>query len=579
MQSNFKKSHSEANVMKPKKANRGSSNDSTQLLISNSKNSQSAGNIPIYYLNYDFQNGIVVRMPVIYEYHLVLPPGIDRAIPLPNNKGFLVPFSIFVQSSGRFVYNPAILRRHPSLLSHIRLARQRGITLEPIPLKRDTNTIQELSSFLNTRSHRFDDIIFENNMAADQLHSVFPLEGQDPAPQLHFLGSGHGTIQSNAQNIVNEKFHSFGKIHNQNRLQTVEKGFILPNKIGHINLQNPKSITLNSSSIPRLDQGKINLQLQNVRVISNRDFLHKKSNIKKTFHPNWIPDLDLFRMITNGQPFLENQLSFSKLKSNFHKTGKSSNVDLHNVLSTIPLDSKFDLKTNNLDRPLPDIPGPLSLRKAANSQNPLLQFAGLRKGPVIFPSTRASSEGITNTLNGSLQFHRNGMVQYPENSVAIPSGGFVFNVTKSINGSPTVKNNQRFLDPELPNIIIPNDPPLDQQQKVTLNLKEMSVRKLIPQEMAVAKLNQKQLNTSEGKVGLSTSTILVNPVKLSSSDTSKTLSNVVDRVGANVESIGVIRPSTSQVHTSIGHIGSRTSKSPEISFGNIGSEHQFQATI
>lgn len=515
IQANFKTLQSAERMTKSKLRNSNIIKDSTQKAILNSKSSQnSPENIPIYYLNYNFQNGNAVRMPVIYEYHVVLPPEVDRVIPLPHNKGFLVPISIFVFSSGRFVYNPTILRRHPSLLSHIRLARQRGILLQPVPLKRDTSHIKQLSSFLDTRSHRFDDIIFDNSVHNDRLNGVIPLEMHDQAPTSRFLGDDRRKTVSKSQNLMKGNFNTLDMRQDQNRRLAQIRDVQSKRDI----LNNIQNLILNSSSVHRTDRRKPDLQFQNLKVISNRDFIDKSNNIRKTFHPDWIPDLDLFRMLTGNQNLFGNRPSNAMLKSQFQKTLRKSRIDLHNTISSIPLDSKFDLKTNNLARPLPDIPGPLSLRRTTSSKSPFLHFTGLQKGPVAFPFSRVSdditrllpgslqSNGAPNMLTGSLQSNTRTNFETSENSVAIPSGrSAAFNLTRSITGS-SINKNPKDLISELPNIVIPNDTPLPEQNKVTLSFRGVSVRKSIPQGNNAVKFDQIPPNPLEQR-GSSRSTI------------------------------------------------------------------------
>ncbi|XP_078334915.1 uncharacterized protein LOC111100662 isoform X2 [Crassostrea virginica] len=450
-------------------------NHSAQNLISNSRISQKTRRIPIYFLNYNLVNGDVVHMPVIYEYHPVLPAGIDRAIPLPGKRGFLVPVSIFVMTSGRFVYNPAILRRHSSLLSRIRLARQRGISIEPVPLKRDSIQSHELSTYLNAHSHPFDDIMLENPIINNPLHDVVPLEVHDQTPKSKFLGSDPSKTGSNVQSLSNGKGSSSNNIPENIQRLSLSKVTTHSNRGSLNNFKDVQAAIVDTiRNVPLIHGNNDNIKLQNLRVISNRDFLDTSSRVKQTFNPNWIPDLQLFKMLT-GVTTIPPSNSLPK-GGNF-QTSMDNRVDLHNIISNIPLDSRFDLKTNNLGRPIPDIPGPLSLRRQNHNQNQYLHLTGIHKGPVAFPSNRASPPGVAGTLSGSIRPMPASIAKNSESSVPIPSTGFVDLNMMDASFPSTPGAQPGSLNSMLPNIVIPTNLPIDPQNKVVLKFPGVSVKR------------------------------------------------------------------------------------------------------
>eukprot|EP00105_Crassostrea_gigas_P019138 XP_011437523.1 PREDICTED: uncharacterized protein LOC105335381 isoform X1 [Crassostrea gigas] len=466
--SEFRQRQYKENVSKIKNIKNDVINHVTQTLISDTKTSQSSGNIPIYYLIYNLKNGIVVQMPVIYEYHVVLPQGIDRAIPMPGNKGYLVPISIYVATSGRFVFNPVILRRHPSLLSHIRLARQRGISIKPIPLRQDTIQSNELSTYLNARSHQFDDILIDHPVPVDPLHDVVPLEAQDHAPQSHFIGVNHRHIDNNVQRQNNGVVFGFDNTQNQ------PKHFPHSRVVKHSKdktsqpFENINTFFDNATLNGLPNRNSIDPKLQSLRVLSNKDFVDKSSRIKQTFNPNWIPNLDLFQMLTNGQRLNENHPTHIQSKQNIQKTFKNHYVDLHNIISNIPLDSHFDLKTDILGRPIPDIPGPLSLRRQSQGKNHRLHFSGTHKGPVGFPSNNSPPRRAEIMLPETLHLVNTGIPQISESSVPLASSGFAdVNVAKSFI-TKLAEQRMSKRNPTETISVIQKDPFLTKQNKMTL---------------------------------------------------------------------------------------------------------------
>uniref|UniRef100_A0A8W8MW23 Chitin-binding type-2 domain-containing protein n=1 Tax=Magallana gigas TaxID=29159 RepID=A0A8W8MW23_MAGGI len=466
--SEFRQRQYKENVSKIKNIKNDVINHVTQTLISDTKTSQSSGNIPIYYLNYNLKNGIVVQMPVIYEYHVVLPQGIDRAIPMPGNKGYLVPISIYVATSGRFVFNPVILRRHPSLLSHIRLARQRGISIKPIPLRQDTIQSNELSTYLNARSHQFDDILIDHPVPVDPLHDVVPLEAQDHAPQSHFIGVNHRHINNNVQRQNNGVV--FGFDNTQNQPQHFPHSRVVKHSKDKTSqpFENINTFFDNATLNGLPNRNSVDPKLQSLRVLSNKDFVDKSSRIKQTFNPNWIPNLDLFQMLTNGQRLNENHPTHIQSKQNIQKTFKNHYVDLHNIISNIPLDSHFDLKTDILGRPIPDIPGPLSLRRQSQGKNHRLHFLGTHKGPVGFPSNNSPPRRAEIMLPETLHLVNTGIPQISESSVPLASSGFAdVNVAKSFI-TKLAEQRMSKRNPTETISVIQKDPFLTKQNKMTL---------------------------------------------------------------------------------------------------------------